>query len=96
MTVKKTLTLLTAVAVIALTFTTGTVQASQKSKNTWRNATAGSAAVLGLGLLTHNKTAIIAGAAGTAYSAHRYEQDRHHQSQHSAAYHRRHRHRRHH
>ena len=72
----------------------------QKNKNNWRNIGIGSAAVAGYGLLKHNNTATILGAAGAAYSAKRYEDDRHSQSQSQAArdqraryrrYHRRHR-----
>lgn len=54
--------------------------ADQKSKNTWRNAAIGAGVVTGYGLLHHNKTVTILGAAGTAYSASRYEKDRHNQS----------------
>ena len=57
----------------------------QKNKNNWRNLAGAGAAVAGYGLIKHNKTATVVGAAGAAYSAHRYEQDRHSQSQQSAA-----------
>ncbi len=60
-------------------------QADQNSKNQWRNLGIGGAAVAGYGLLHHNSTATLLGAAGAAYSANRYEQDRHHQSQAQAA-----------
>ena len=60
-------------------------QADQNSKNQWRNLGIGGAAVAGYGLLHHNSTATLLGAAGAAYSANRYEQDRHHQSQQQAA-----------
>jgi len=53
----------------------------QKNKNQWRNLGAAGAAVAGYGLLKHNNTATILGAAGAAYSAKRYEDDRHSQSQ---------------
>lgn len=59
--------------------------ADQNSKNQWRNLGIGGAAVAGYGLLHHNSTATLLGAAGAAYSANRYEQDRHHQSQQQAA-----------
>ncbi len=59
--------------------------ADQNSKNQWRNLGIGGAAVAGYGLLHHNNTATLLGAAGAAYSANRYEQDRHHQSQAQAA-----------
>ena len=54
--------------------------ADQRSKNEWRNATIGSGAVTGYGLLKHNRTLVILGGLGTGYSASRYETDRHHQS----------------
>ena len=53
----------------------------QKNKNQWRNLAGVGAAVAGYGLIKHNNTATLLGAAGAAYSANRYEQDRHHQSQ---------------
>ncbi len=53
----------------------------QKNKNQWRNLAIAGAAVAGYGLLNHNSTATLLGAAGGGYSAYRYEQDRHHQSQ---------------
>ena len=57
-------------------------QASRQSnKNQWRNLGIAGAAVAGYGLIKHNTTATILGAAGAAYSANRYEQDRHSQSQ---------------
>jgi len=66
----------------------------QSNKNQWRNLGVAGAAVAGYGLLKHNSTATVLGAAGAAYSANRYEQDRHSQSQsqarrdQSARYHR--------
>lgn len=57
----------------------------QKNKNQWRNLGIGGAAVAGYGLLKHNNTATLLGAAGAAYSAKRYEDDRHSQSQSQAA-----------
>ena len=53
----------------------------QNSKNQWRNLAGAGAAVAGYGLLKHNNTAALLGAAGAAFSANRYEQDRHSQSQ---------------
>jgi len=53
----------------------------QSNKNQWRNLAGAGAAVAGYGLLKHNNTATLLGAAGAAYSANRYEQDRHSQSQ---------------
>ena len=95
-----------AVTVAAAAFAPLSVQADQasqqKNKNQWRNLGIAGAAVAGYGLLKHNSTATILGAAGAAYSANRYEQDRHHQSQDNAARqryyraHRYHRHYRHH
>ena len=69
----------------------------QSNKNQWRNLGVAGAAVAGYGLLKHNNTATILGAAGAAYSAKRYEDDRHSQSQsqarrdRNARYHRYHR-----
>lgn len=57
----------------------------QKNKNGWRNMAGVGAAVAGYGLLKHDRTATVVGAAGAAYSAHRYENDRHSQSHQSAA-----------
>ena len=71
---------------------------SQKNKNLWRNLAIGSGVVAAHGLVKHNSTETLLGAAGAAYSANRYEQDRHHQSQRSAArkrWHRTHRYYRH-
>ena len=48
----------------------------QQTKNTWRNATIGAGALGVLGLATHNTTLGVAGLAGAAYSASRYEHDR--------------------
>lgn len=56
-------------------------QNTQKNKNLWRNLGIGGAALGAYGLLNHNSTLGLLGAAGAAYSANRYEQDRHHQSQ---------------
>ncbi len=53
----------------------------QQNKNTWRDLGVAGAAVAAFGLLNHNSTATLLGAAGAAYSANRYEQDRHSQSQ---------------
>jgi len=95
----RTITAALAAGVIGVTLLSGVADASQKSKNNWRNATIGGAAVTGYGLVTHNKTVTAVGAAATGYSAYRYEQDRHHQSQESAArkrYYRHHHHRHHH
>ncbi len=74
-----------ALTVAVSAFAPMAAMADQKNKNQWRNLGIGGAAVAGYGLLHHNKTATILGAAGAAYSANRYEQDRHHQSQQQAA-----------
>lgn len=66
----------------------------QQTKNTWRNATVASGALGVLGLATHNNTLGIAGLAGAAYSASRYEHDR--KSQAHIDHERRRRHYRHH
>ena len=52
----------------------------QATKNTWRNIAIGSGALGILGLVEHNNTLAIAGIAGAAYSASRYEHDRRSQS----------------
>jgi hypothetical protein len=75
-----TLGLLTTLA--AATFSPAALADSrQKNKNDWRNLGYLGAAVAGYGLLNHNTTATVLGAAGAAYSVNRYEQDRHSQSQ---------------
>lgn len=48
----------------------------QKTKNDWRNVSIGSAAVGLFGLLKGDSFLTLAGAAGAAYSASRYEHDR--------------------
>jgi len=52
----------------------------QKNKNNWRNLAGVGAAVAGYGLIKHNSTATVLGAAGGLYAANRYEQDRKSQS----------------
>lgn len=52
----------------------------QKNKNNWRNLGYAGAAVAGYGLLKHNTTATVLGAAAGGYGAYRYEKDRHSQS----------------
>jgi hypothetical protein len=52
----------------------------QQTKNTWRNVAIGAAAVGVYGLLKGDKNLAIAGGAGAAYGAYRYEQDRKSQS----------------
>lgn len=48
----------------------------QQKKNEWRNIAIGSAAIGAYGLLKGDRTIGLAGLAGAAYGAHRYEQDR--------------------
>ncbi len=64
--------------------TSALADSRQKNKNDWRNLAGIGAAVAGYGLLKHNSTATLLGAAGTAYAASRYEKDRHSQSQQNA------------
>jgi hypothetical protein len=52
----------------------------QKNKNQWRNLSYGAGAATAYGLLKHDKTITILGAAGTLYSLNRYERDRKSQS----------------
>ncbi len=52
----------------------------QKTKNDWRNIAIGSGAATAYGLIKHDKTVSILGAAGTLYSLSRYEHDRKSQS----------------
>jgi hypothetical protein len=52
----------------------------QQTKNTWRNVGIGAGAVGLYGLLKHDNTLAIAGAAGGLYSLNRYEHDRKSQS----------------
>ena len=52
----------------------------QKTKNDWRNIAIGSGAATAYGLLKHDNTVSILGAAGTLYSLSRYEHDRKSQS----------------
>lgn len=65
----------------------------QNNKNLWRNLAIGSGVVAAHGLINHNGTETLIGAAGAAYSANRYEQDRRSQSRANSRYyyhHRRH------
>jgi hypothetical protein len=54
---------------------------SQSDKNNMRNLGIAGAAVAGLGLLGHNSTATLLGAAAGGYGAYKYEQDRKAQSE---------------
>ncbi len=53
----------------------------QSDKNNMRNLGIGGAAVLGYGLLKHNTTATVLGAAAGGYGAYKYEKDRHQQDE---------------
>jgi hypothetical protein len=53
---------------------------TQNNKNLWRNLAIGAGVVAGHGLINHNGTETLLGAAGAAYSANRYEQERKSQS----------------
>lgn len=53
----------------------------QDNKNLWRNGTIAGAAAALYGLHNHDTVTTVIGAAGAAYSAHRYEQDRHSQDE---------------
>jgi len=73
--------LLATFALTSLTPVLASPSSRQSNKNQWRNLGIAGAAIAGYGLLQHNQTATLLGAAGAAYSANRYEQDRHSQSQ---------------
>lgn len=77
------LLLVMALTVLAPGMALASAASRQKNKNLWRNLAIGSAAVAGYGLVKHNNTATILGAAGAGYSAYRYEQDRKSQSAHA-------------
>ena len=75
--------LLATFALSSLTPALASPASRQNNKNQWRNLAVVGAAIAGYGLLEHNQTATLLGAAGAAYSANRYEQDRQSQSQHN-------------
>jgi len=52
----------------------------QQTKNTWRNVAIAAGALGVLGMVKHDKTLTVAGAATAVYAAYRYEQDRKSQS----------------
>ncbi len=79
-----TFALLAAVATAALS-PAALADSRQSNKNNWRNLAGVGAAVTGYGLIKHNTTATVVGAAGTAYSLNRYEKDRHSQDQNKRA-----------
>lgn len=90
MTRAKSWTALAVLAVFAMTLLLpglafASAASRQKNKNTWRNLAIGSGVVAGYGLLHHNSTATVLGAAGAGYSLYRYEQDRKSQSAHARA-----------
>jgi len=65
---------------------------TQKQKNDWRNLAIGAGVIAGHGMINHNTTETLIGAAGAAYSAKKYEDARKKQSQdnaYRARYHRR-------
>jgi len=78
MNTKRSMTILALVAIFAVTLLApGAAMAShQSNKNMWRNLAIGSGVIAGYGLVKHNSTATILGAAGAGYSAYRYEQER--------------------
>ncbi len=61
----------------------------QKNKNNMRNLAIAGAAVAGYGLLKHNTTATVIGAAGAGLAGSQYEKARKEQSQQSSRSHRR-------
>ncbi len=80
-TCKKQLTAGIALALMStMLSTTVLADSTQSNKNAWRNLAIGSGVVAGYGLIHHNGTATVLGAAGAAYSLSRYEQDRKSQS----------------
>ncbi len=81
---KRILTLFIAVlcvSVMLVPMASAQRQRRQDMKNQWRNIAIGSGGAAILGLLTKHSELTLAGAAGAAYSAYRYEQERKHQSQ---------------
>jgi len=76
-----TILALLATFAISLVVSPAIADSRQKNKNDWRNLAGIAGAIAGYGLLKHNSTATLLGAAGAAYSANRYERDRHSQSQ---------------
>ncbi len=83
MTIATRWTVFCLLAVMALTTllpAAGFADGNQNNKNLFRNLAIGGAAVTGYGLIHHNGTATVLGAAGTAYALSRYEKSRHEQS----------------
>jgi len=76
------LTVLSTLVVALLPGTTVYAQDNrQKTKNDWRNLAIAAGGIGVLGLLKHDSTIALLGAAGGLYSLNRYEQDRKSQSQ---------------
>jgi len=72
--------LLTTLGAAALTPFALADSSKQKDKNNMRNLGIAGAAIAGYGLLNHNSTATVLGAAAGGYGAYKYEQDRKAQS----------------
>jgi hypothetical protein len=72
--------LLTTLGTAALTPSALADSSKQSDKNNMRNLGIAGAAIAGYGLLNHNSTATLLGAAAGGYGAYKYEQDRKAQS----------------
>jgi len=85
-------------AVMALAPIAALADNTQSQKNNWRNGAIGAGAVTLYGLVNHQHTTALLGAAGTAYALSQYERKRHEQSQRRASreYYRRHHYHHHH
>ena len=68
-------------ATLAATVVSPVLADGQSDKNNMRNLAIAGAAVAGYGLLNHNNTATLLGAAGAVLAGSQYEQDRQQQSQ---------------
>lgn len=68
-------------ATLAVASVSPALASSQSDKNLMRNLAIGGAAIAGYGLLKHNNTAVLLGAAGAALAGSKYEKDRKQQSQ---------------
>lgn len=84
MTRTSALTTLGLLATLAASAVSPALADSQKDKNNMRNLAIAGAAVAGYGLLKHNNTATIIGAAGAGLAGSQYEKARKEQSQQSA------------
>ena len=76
-----TLGLLATLAVSAITPALADRASDQKNKNNMRNLAIAGAAIAGYGLLSHNNTIALLGAAGAGVAGTQYEKDRKQQSQ---------------